>query len=187
MPPYWFHSYTFEIVTIVVYWFCGRENAPSRQSILGGAVLCHNALGGPSHDRQLARKKRQILCCAHTYDLRQHKNVLNQTLKLAQRDGLIQTNPADLVVMPHAAQFTGTFYTEAQMRDLLTAVKNERLYPIIYVTALYGLRRSEVLGLKWDSINFAMQTLTIRHTVPGSRRSWRRTKSKTHPASAVFL
>ena len=31
--------------------------------------------------------------------------------------------------MPHAAQFTGTFYTEAQMRDLLTAVKNERLYP----------------------------------------------------------
>lgn len=90
--------------------------------------------------------------------LRQHKNVLNQTLKLAQRDGLIQTNPADLVVMPHAAQFTGTFYTEAQMRDLLTAVKNERLYPIIYVTALYGLRRSEVLGLKWDSINFAMQT-----------------------------
>ncbi len=60
--------------------------------------------------------------------------------------------------MPHAAQFTGTFYTESQMRDLLTAVKNERLYPIIYVTALYGLRRSEVLGLKWDSINFAMQT-----------------------------
>ena len=54
--------------------------------------------------------------------LRQHKNVLNQTLKLAQRDGLIQTNPADLVVMPHAAQFTGTFYTEAQMRDLLASL-----------------------------------------------------------------
>ena len=97
--------------------------------------------------------------------LRQHKNVLNQTLKLAQRDGLIQTNPADLVVMPHAAQFTGTFYTEAQMRDLLTAVKNERLYPIIYVTALYGLRRSEVLGLKWSSIDFERKSITINHKV----------------------
>ena len=97
--------------------------------------------------------------------LRQHKNVLNQTLKLAQRDGLIQTNPADLVVMPHAAQFTGTFYTEAEMRDLLTAVKNERLYPIIYVTALYGLRRSEVLGLKWDAIDFEANTLEIKHIV----------------------
>lgn len=97
--------------------------------------------------------------------LRQHKNVLNQTLKLAQRDGLIQTNPADLVVMPHAAQFTGTFYTEAQMRDLLTAVKNERLYPIIYVTALYGLRRSEVLGLKWDAIDFEANTMEVKRIV----------------------
>ena len=78
---------------------------------------------------------------------------------------MIQTNPADLVVMPHAAQFTGTFYTEAQMRDLLTAVKNERLYPIVYVTALYGLRRSEVLGLKWDAIDFEENTLEIKHIV----------------------
>ena len=49
------------------------ENALSRQSILGGAVLCHNALGGPSHDSQLARKKRQILCRAHAYDSGQKK------------------------------------------------------------------------------------------------------------------
>ena len=118
--------------------------------------------------------------------LRQHKNVLNQTLKLAQRDGLIQTNPADLVVMPHAAQFTGTFYTEAQMRDLLTAVKNERLYPIIYVTALYGLRRSEVLGLKWDSINFAMQTLTIRHTVARVTKVVEKNKTKNASSFRSF-
>ena len=118
--------------------------------------------------------------------MRQHKNVLNQTLKLAQRDGLIQTNPADLVVMPHAAQFTGTFYTEAQMRHLLTAVKNERLYPIIYVTALYGLRRSEVLGLKWDSINFAMQTLTIRHTVARVTKVVEKNKTKNASSFRSF-
>ena len=118
--------------------------------------------------------------------LRQHKNVLNQTLKLAQRDGLIQTNPADLVVMPHAAQFTGTFYTEAQMRDLLTAIKNERLYPIVYVTALYGLRRSEVLGLKWDSINFAMQTLTIRYTVARVTKVVEKNKTKNASSFRSF-
>ena len=118
--------------------------------------------------------------------LRQHKNVLNQTLKLAQRDGLIQTNPADLVVMPHVAQFTGTFYTEAQMRDLLTAVKNERLYPIIYVTALYGLRRSEVLGLKWGSINFAMQTLTIRYTVARVTKVVEKNKTKNTSSFRSF-
>ena len=118
--------------------------------------------------------------------LRQHKNVLNQTLKLAQRDGLIQTNPADLVVMPHAAQYTGTFYTESQMRDLLTAIKNERLYPIVYVTALYGLRRSEVLGLKWDSINFAMQTLTIRYTVARVTKVVEKNKTKNASSFRSF-
>ena len=99
---------------------------------------------------------------------------------------MIQTNPANLVVMPHAAQFTGTFYTEAQMRDLLTAVKNERLYPIIYVTALYGLRRSEVLGLKWDSINFAMQTLTIRHTVARVTKVVEKNKTKNASSFRSF-
>ena len=88
--------------------------------------------------------------------------------------------------MPHAAQFTGTFYTEAQMRDLLTAVKNERLYPIIYVTALYGLRRSEVLGLKWDSINFAMQTLTIRHTVARVTKVVEKNKTKNASSFRSF-
>ncbi|MCR5136707.1 MAG: hypothetical protein K6C12_06370 [Oscillospiraceae bacterium] len=33
------------------------------------------------------------------------------------------------------------------------------------ITALYGLRRSEVLGLKWDSVDFTAGRLTIKHTV----------------------
>lgn len=36
---------------------------------------------------------------------------------------------------------------------------------MIKLTAVYGLRRSEVLGLKWDSIDFNADTLTIKHTV----------------------
>ena len=33
------------------------------------------------------------------------------------------------------------------------------------LAAFYGLRRSEIVGLKWDAIDFAGNTLTIRHTV----------------------
>ena len=36
---------------------------------------------------------------------------------------------------------------------------------MIYFTVIYGLRRSEVLGLKWDSINWETDTVTIKHTV----------------------
>ena len=36
---------------------------------------------------------------------------------------------------------------------------------VILLTVFYGLRRSEVLGLKWDAIDFENDTITIRHTV----------------------
>ena len=36
---------------------------------------------------------------------------------------------------------------------------------MIYVTLYYGLRRSEVLGLKWNAVDFKNETITIRHTV----------------------
>ncbi len=31
--------------------------------------------------------------------------------------------------------------------------------------AFYGLRRSEVLGLKWDAVDFEKKTITIKHTI----------------------
>ena len=44
-------------------------------------------------------------------------------------------------------------------------IKDEEIYPVIYTTIFYGLRRSEVCGLKWDSIDFKNKTVTIKHTV----------------------
>ena len=49
--------------------------------------------------------------------------------------------------------------------DLFNAVKDEPLSPLIYLTVVYGLRRSEVLGLKWDSVNFEQNSVTIKHTI----------------------
>lgn len=36
---------------------------------------------------------------------------------------------------------------------------------MILVTSYYGLRRSEVLGLKWDAFDFENKTITIKHTI----------------------
>lgn len=97
--------------------------------------------------------------------LRHIRNVLNQSLKLAVYNGLIPSNPCDGLVMPKIEQREFSFYTVEQLQKMLDAVKNDPLYLLLYVAALYGLRRSELLGLQWDSIDFKAGTLTVKHTV----------------------
>ena len=47
----------------------------------------------------------------------------------------------------------------------LTLSKTSLFSLWIYLTVVYGLRRSEVLGLKWDSINLEQKSVTIKHTI----------------------
>lgn len=97
--------------------------------------------------------------------LRLHKNILYQTLKAAVRNDLISTNPCEFVDLPQMQRFESKFLNADQLSTLLEAIKDEPLYPLIKVTTVYGLRRSEALGLKWDSIDFEAETVTIKHTV----------------------
>jgi integrase len=84
--------------------------------------------------------------------LRLHKNVLYQTLKEAVINEIIPANPCEYVRLPQMQRYESHFYNADQLNALLEALKDEPLYPLIKTTAVYGLRRSEVLGLKWDSV-----------------------------------
>lgn len=48
---------------------------------------------------------------------------------------------------------------------LFEKVKCELIELAVILAAFYGLRRSEVVGLKWTAINFESKTFSIRHTV----------------------
>jgi len=97
--------------------------------------------------------------------LRLHRNILNQTLTEAVKAGLLPANPCQFVDLPSATRYEAHFYTAQQLQKLFDVIRDDPLYPLVKITALYGLRRSELLGLQWDSIDFERETLTIRHTV----------------------
>ena len=52
-----------------------------------------------------------------------------------------------------------------EVEKLFEAAKGTRLEIPTFLGAFYGLRRSEVLGLKWSAIDFQSNTITIKHTV----------------------
>ena len=82
-----------------------------------------------------------------------------------RKTDLIAVNPADKVDRPRKNEFTGSFYSKEEMNALFDAVKGSKVEIPVLLAAFYGLRRSEVIGLKWDAINFERNTIEIRHTV----------------------
>lgn len=93
-----------------------------------------------------------------------HANI-HKALKYAVKLDLIPTNPADKIERPRRGSFKGSFYDTEEMKLLLEAVKGTKFEIPVMLAAFYGLRRSEVLGLKWDAVDFDKNTITIKHTV----------------------
>lgn len=93
-----------------------------------------------------------------------HANI-RKALDYAVQTDLIQSNPAIKVGRPQQEQFIADYYNEEELNNLFKVVKNTPLELIVYLTAFYGLRRSEVLGIRWSAIDFENKTITINHKV----------------------
>ena len=97
-----------------------------------------------------------------------HANI-HKALDMAVKLELIPNNPSDHVDLPKKARFVGSFYNSDELNELFAAAKGTKLEIPVLFGAFYGLRRSEVVGLKWDAIDFENNTITIRHTVTTCR------------------
>ena len=97
-----------------------------------------------------------------------HANI-HKALSYAYKTDLIQTNPADKVELPTVDKFVGHFYNAAQLEEMFKIFKGDPAEFGVIAASFYGLRRSEVLGLRWDAIDFEEKTITIRHTVNETR------------------
>ena len=118
--------------------------------------------------------------------LKLHKNIINQTLNLALQNRLIAANPCQFVVLPQVTRHESSFYNDKQLKTLFNAIKDDPLFPLVKITALYGLRRSELLGLQWDSIDFEGKTMTIRHTVSKVTEVVAKDKTKNASSRRTF-
>ena len=96
--------------------------------------------------------------------IHRHANI-RKALQYALRTGLIDYNPADRVERPRKGKYHAAIYNDQELDTLFKIVKGKKIELAIILGAFYGLRRSEVVGLKWDAIDFERKTLTIKHTV----------------------
>ena len=96
--------------------------------------------------------------------IHRHANI-RKALQYAFKTGLIDINPADRIERPKKVKYVGSTYNDQELAQLFAITKGDLIELPVMLAAFYGLRRSEVLGLKWDAIDFEKKTLTIKHTV----------------------
>ena len=100
--------------------------------------------------------------------------IIHRALKYAVKTDLIDVNPADKVERPRKDRFTASFYDGNEVNLLFQVARGTPLELPVMLAAFYGLRRSEVVGLKWDAIDFENKTIAIRHTVTAcAEKGWR--------------
>ncbi len=99
--------------------------------------------------------------------LKKHALILKQSLDCAVLEEYIVSNPTAVVKMPakEIPVREKKFLTLEEANEVIQAFQGHPLQAMIYVTLYYGLRKSEVLGLRWSSIDFRRNTLTINHSV----------------------
>ena len=121
--------------------------------------------------------------------IKKHSVVLNQVFTEAVRNRLIQRNPCELAKIPKTAaksENAASFYTTEQCEKLLEATEGTILHDMIYLTFMYGFRRSELMGLKWDAIDFDNNTLRVSHTVVLQKEIIRKDSTKTKSSNRVY-
>lgn len=94
--------------------------------------------------------------------------IIRKALADAQRKGSVQRNVADLADAPKlssAPRRPMKVWTAQQLRTFIEGIADNRMYPAIYLAANTGLRRGEVLGLRWDDIDLDGMRLSVRDTV----------------------
>lgn len=92
--------------------------------------------------------------------------ILRAALADAVDEGLLPRSPANRVPMPRTIAKPQKVketqaWTDAEVRRFLAATRRHRLAAAFRVEVLYGLRRSELLALRWDDLDLDESTLRV--------------------------
>ncbi len=150
-------------------------------------LCCANKM---DHSRRKDRRCCSVgQCCQRLPSPRQVHyihSVLRAALAQAVREELVARNVATLVRVPAPRYRVGKSLTVDQVRAILDAAKGHRLYPLYLVAATTGLRRGELLGLRWQDLDLDVGTLRTEQTVQRIKGQLIFSETKTEESDSVL-
>ena len=97
--------------------------------------------------------------------VRNINQVISAAMQLAIQQHLISHDPTDGCALPKTEQREMKTLSADQLAAFLLEAKHSGVFEMYYIELATGLRRGELLGLKWEDIDFVNQTLRVRRQV----------------------
>ena len=94
-----------------------------------------------------------------------HHRVLYESLKYGVRQGILVRNPAEAVTQPHGQSKELAMVGANPVQLILEASKETPYYALFFTKAYTGLRRGELVGLRWGDIDLEKATLSVVQTL----------------------
>ena len=96
--------------------------------------------------------------------IKKHLARMYSVFKNAYMDHLINENPIDRMEPIKAKSYHKACMNAAEIAELCESVMGTQLEVPVMLASYLGLRRGEILGLKWEHIDFATATLYVENT-----------------------
>jgi integrase len=91
--------------------------------------------------------------------------ILREALHQAVKWQLVNRNVADATEPPRAARAQVKVWNDEQVRAFLAATQKNYYAPIWHLALTTGLRRGELLGLRWEDVDFEDGVLRVRQSL----------------------
>lgn len=99
--------------------------------------------------------------------IKKHCVIIRGAIKTSIMNEIITVDVARNLTFPKGKKYEGKVLSEAEFAKVLKELERlpEPMRAVITLALLYGLRRSEICGLRWQDIDFQSNTMRIRNTV----------------------
>lgn len=78
---------------------------------------------------------------------------------------ILDTNPMKDIEKPTVAPYIAGYYSAKELNTIFNIFKGDKIEMPVILASHYGLRRSEVLGIRWSAIDFENKCIHINRSV----------------------
>lgn len=91
--------------------------------------------------------------------------VIGAALNMAVKLKMLSENPNRYTSIPKKKKYEAAVLSAEEVRRIVKEAKAEEIYPIVVTTVYTGMRKGEVMALKWENVDFQKRRIYIKNSL----------------------